>query len=887
MNAERWERIEEVCWTALDVPEERRAAFLAEECGDDEELLAAVRALLGEMERDPAFLEEPLVELHHATPPDGSDGSRRIGPFRVVRELGRGGMGEVYLGVREGDDFRVPVAIKIIRRGMDSDDVLERFRLERRILAGLRHPNIAQLLDGGVTDDGRPYFVMEYVDGERLRDYCDRQGHTIGRRLRLFQSICAAVQHAHQRLIVHRDLKPSNILVTTEGVPKLLDFGIAKVLTPEGEAEALVKTRTGVRVLTPVYAAPEQLRGEEPTTSTDIYGLGILLFELLTGARPYGDETTGAMELERRILQEPPLRPSTIPGRAALSGDLDNIVLKALAKEPERRYSSAAAFAEDIERHLDGRPVRARAPTLRYRAERFIHRNAAAVSLSAVVFASLVAFAAQAQLQSRRLTEERDKAREVSGFLLETFGATGADQAAGDTVTARELLDRQSEALRTTYADRPVLQAEMMHVIAEGYERLNLLDEAEQWAREALALRRESLGSRHADVAATLNVLGWVRQSAGDRDEARGLLEESISIYRDAGRSEQGRMSRALNDLGIVYEAFSDLEGARALFEEALEYRRATLGPSHRSVGITANNLAANHYLRGDYDAAIEAGEEAVAALQASLGPDHQRSIVAQSNLAIFAGRGGDLAAAERVYRDLVERHTRLAGPNGPARITVLRNLATVLRGQGEHAEALEVLREVQRVQEATLDANHPNRAVTLVSIGLTLSESGDAVRAIPRFEDALEIFDIAYGGAHRDMIDPLWGLGRAHQRLGAMAEAETALRESLDMAERTLGTEHPRTSTILGWLSDVRFELGAHDEALALSERAYRIVLGALPADHPQLHHARLALAEAFVRVGDSAAVDSLIALSRPGLEAGEGDDAARQRLEDLLARR
>ncbi len=888
MNPGRWERIEQICWAALDQAPEAREAFLERECGMDADLRHEVEGLLLELAARPEFLEQPVVRLPELADAESVDTTRHyIGSYRLVRELGRGGMGEVHLAMREGADFEVTVAIKVIKRGMDTDEVLQRFRLERQMLASLHHPNIAQLMDGGVTTDGRPYFVMEYVEGTPITEYCDRAQLPVPQRLRLFQLICAAVQHAHQKLIVHRDLKPGNILVTPEGIPKLLDFGIGKVLATNPTLEHLPTTRADVRLLTPGYAAPEQVRGESPTTETDVYGLGVLLFEMLTGRRPFEGHRESQPEIARAICEDAPSRPSAIAGRRELAGDLDNIILKALSKERERRYPSAAAFSEDVGRYLDGQPIAARPSTLTYRTSRFLRRHVWGVAVASIAAVSIIGFAVMALVQSRRAAEERDMAREVSSFLLETFGATGADRAAGDTVTARQLLDRQAEALRTTYANRPELQAQMMHVVAEGYERLNLLDDSERLAREALAIRRRVLGDRDPDVAASLNLLGWVRQSAGHSDEAKDLLEESVAIFRGAGRAERGRLSRALNDLGIVFDAFGEHDASLVLFEEALEYRRATFGPNHRSVGITANNLAAALYRQGDYAGAVTAGQEAVAALGASVGPDHQRTIQAQSNLAVFHLVLGDLDGAERTYVDLLERQTRLSGPDNPVRANVLSNLGGVYMQRGNWVQAESALVEAIRIEELTLGTSHPELATSLSKLGSVRLTLYGPDSAIPVLERSLDILRNAYGDTHREMGSPLLHLGRAHREAGDHELWERFHREAVDVFERSLGSEHPRTAAARTQLGKTLLERGKAEEALVLVMEAHGYVVSAMPPEHALVHQSRLVMARIQLSLGDTVTADSLIGASRPGIEAGQGDENARQLLEELTSGR
>ncbi|MBL8187883.1 MAG: serine/threonine protein kinase, partial [Acidobacteria bacterium] len=438
MTPERWRKIESIFQTVVEKPKPERQQMLTQYCGNDTELRREVEALLSEDDTNDFddFIQAPIKDVARSLPQPNPDNyvGRNIGPYHVVKLLGQGGMGAVYLAERADAEFYRQVALKIVRRGMDSNFVLKRFRMERQILATLEHPNIAQLLDGGTTADGLPYFVMEYVQGQPLTEYCDSSGISLTERLKLFLFVCAAVQHAHQKLIIHRDLKPSNILVTAEGIPKLLDFGIAKLLDPALSPTPVTRTQTSMRLMTPDYASPEQVRGLPVTTASDVYALGVILFELLTGARPYQFETYSPAEIERAICDTEIERPSAlaermndeggrmnlvarlfhhssfIPHRSSLRGDLDNIVLMALRKEPERRYQSVEQLAEDIRCYLQGRPISARRESALYRTGKFVRRNKLAVAAATLVFFSLLGGIVTTTRAARIAESERARA---------------------------------------------------------------------------------------------------------------------------------------------------------------------------------------------------------------------------------------------------------------------------------------------------------------------------------------------------------------------------------------------------------------------------------------------------------------------------------------------
>lgn len=807
MTPDRWRLIEALCDEASDRTPSGRAAFLKAACNGDEELRSEVESLLRELEESPEFLERPVFGVRASGSAQTSDHvvGDSIGPYRLTAILGRGGMGEVYLAEREVADVKQRVAVKVIRRGLDSDEVLRRFRLERRILGNLHHPNIAQLIDASIAEDGRPYVVMEFVDGLPLVEYCDRERLGVDTRLQLMQTICGAVQHAHQHLVVHRDLKPRNILVSTDGAPKLLDFGIGKVLGPAPSLGTAVETAAELRLLTPEYAAPEQITGSQVTTATDVYALGILLFELLTGSHPYlrGDEDRS--EMENAVVNTLPERPSArVAGmseaaamargtgisqlRRRLSGDLDNIVLMALRKEPERRYASAAALAEDIQRHLDGLPVRARPDTLGYRTRKFVRRNAAAVIAVGAVFAALSATTAVTLVQSRRVAaaaaaaeRERDKALEVRGFLMEMFGATGADQAVGDTVTARGLLDLQTAQVKTAYAGKPGLQADMLEVLADGYDRLGLYPEAEPLAIEALRIRREMLGASHPDVASALNMVGWIAHELGRSNQAESLLSQSADIRRAAGSRAEGDLSRSLNDLGVVYNALRRPAEAESVLREALSIRRRVFTDAHRAVGITANNLAAAFYFQRKVDSALVVQDLAVRSLQQAVGPEHQRTVVALNNLAAFKRMSGKLEESEADYRRLAALQTRLQGRDHPVTARVLYALGTVLVDRPESAssdslssEAEGLFREALAAFEKRLGPSHQQVGETLHRLSGVVLRRGRAAESMQLSRRAVSVLRSSTSDSSQVVRFASLRLAAAYEALGQQASADS-----------------------------------------------------------------------------------------------------------------
>ncbi len=634
ITPERWPDLEALLDHALDLPPDERAAFLEAVRADDPDLLEEVREVLRAGDRARTLLQDSglLLRWQHELPevPDDEDdlAGTTVGRYRLLEEIGRGGMGTVYHTERADGAFEQTVALKLVRRGMNSVAVVRRFRHERQVLAGLDHPHVARLLDGGRSDDGRPYFVMELVRGEPITDWANRRRLGVAARLRLFGQICQAVAFAHRNLVVHRDLKPSNILITAEGHVKLLDFGIAKLLTPN-VAEATL-TQTGGLMLTPQYAAPEQLRGEAVTTATDVYALGVLLYELLAGQPPYRLATSSPAEWERVVGEVQPPRPSAAvtpeapathglpPDRLKrrLRGDLDTICLKALRKEPERRYASAEALGEDLGRHLAGLPVEARRDTAGYRMRKFMRRHRGAVAASAAVvvaFLSLVGFYTwQLAAERDRAQQEAATAEQVTAFLAGVFEGANPFEGGSEDVTALELLEQGVEQVDALDGE-PAVQTELLSVLGNVYSDLGRYDEARSLLERGLAQRRALWGAEHERIATNLNDVANVLVNAGAYAEAEPLFREVLARRRALHDGDHREVALSLNNLAAALEDREAEAEAEPLLREALAMWQRLLGEAHPGVAVSLNNLAGVLRKKGAYGEAEQLHREALA----------------------------------------------------------------------------------------------------------------------------------------------------------------------------------------------------------------------------------------------------------------------------------
>lgn len=802
MTPERWRQIQALFHQALALAPEKRAAFLGRASAGDAELRAEVVGLLAADESPPSILGAParvlaevIAEPENRPEPPGAI-EERIGPYRVLREIARGGMGRVYMAEREDGQYERRVALKLVRRDTDSEAVTQRFRAETRILASLAHPHIARLYDAGVSPDGHPYLVMEYVEGQPITEYCDENRLTVEERLRLFLQVCEAVRYAHRNLVVHRDLKPSNILVTRDGVAKLLDFGIAKLLAEdEGASPEGPLTRTGARVMTLEYAAPEQVRGDPVTTATDVYSLGVVLYELLTGKRPYALDPAHAFAAERTVLEQEPALPSAAAQpelRRRLRGDLDAILLRALRKEPEARYASPEALLEDIRRHLNGLPVAARRGTRIYRARKFIRRNRWPVAASALVLFSLVGGLGTALWQAERAERERDVAVRVSAFLEDLLGAPDPDALNDerlDTMRVSALLDRGAADVQASLAGQPHLQARMLHVLGRVYAGLGLYDRARPLLEQALALRRKVLGAEAPETVETMEALARVQFASGGYEASERLRRRVLEIrLRDPNGGGAAR-SAALAALGTSLQQKGEYDAAKQHYREAL----ALAGRAGDSLAVMngASELASLHHQLGEYDQAEPVLRRVVRIARAELGPRHPRVAQGLSSLASTLHYGGNLSAAEPMYREALAILEQAYGPEHPQVSLGLQNLATLYDERREFARSEPLYRRSLAIDRKRLGSRHPDVGFTLRNLGLMLYESGDYAAAEPVLREAQAIFQASLPDDHLYTAATDGSLGRVLLAQGRTDAAEPLLSSALARLARLLPEDH------------------------------------------------------------------------------------------------
>jgi serine/threonine-protein kinase len=949
-------KLDSVLLRALELSDDERERFLDETCERDTDLRRAVQRMLEDCEAEDLLLQPgagasgPLWEAlarDYSTAAFVFEPGERVGAYRVVRVLGRGGMATVYLAERADGQFEQAVALKVLDIARDFDALAARFAQERRILARLEHPNIARLIDGGATRTGQPYVVMEYVDGEPIDRYCDRLRLDIEERIRLFADVASAVQYAHGHLIVHRDIKPSNILVSADGEPKLLDFGIAKLLDAENAAPV---TRSALHPMTPEFASPEQVRGELLTTASDVYQLGYLLYHLLTGGSPYATDRRNVAAIIQAICSVEPARPSssiltrtvgeadaardaataraTTPERLRrrLSGDLDNILLTALRKDPGRRYPSVVHLSEDLRRHLAGLPVTARSPTLGYRGLKFAGRHRAGVAGALLVSLAVIGGLAATAWQARQTAREAMRAAEVRDFLVSLFESVGPDKTLGETVTAKEILDRGAERLDSGLAEIPVLRAEMLGVVGRMYTELGLYREArplleeaqatlhsagqqnttvlaqsaedlatvfyeqgeyeaaERASREALAIRRQRYREEPGELSMSLLKLGAVLNMRGQAEEAEPLYLEGLDIDRQTGNEEL--LASHLSDYGVFLFKSTRYDEALPVGEEALRLQRKLYGAEHTLVATSLLNLSAAHVEVGDYETAEKLLRECLAMRRKLLGDQHPYVATALNNLGHLLQKAGRLDEAEDAHRQSLAIRRTALGDSHPEVANTLNSLGIVQYFGARYNEAAETFEQVLPIWRESYGATHPNVLSALNNLGASRREAGDFAAAEDVLRETLALRREVFGESHQAVAQSFNNLALVLAKQGKNAEAETLIRDAVAMWRLTMGDEHPDVGDGLQSLGGFLLDQGRCPEAEPLFRESLAIRERVLDPAAPLLASVRLYLGECLAKLGRSAEAELLLVESLPVLIDRWGADAEiTQRAEKALA--
>jgi serine/threonine protein kinase len=784
-------------------------------------------------------------------------------------------MGEVYLAERADAEFDQKVAIKVVHGGPLSRGVQSRLKIERQILAQLDHPNIAHLLDGGTLPDGTAYIVMEYIDGLPIDEYCNSNRLDVAARLRLFQTVCEAVHYAHQNLIVHRDLKPPNILVTAAGIPKLLDFGIAKLLDEQHVGNhTLAVTHADLRIMTPDYASPEQIRGQIITTSSDVYVLGVLLYRLLTGSGPFVIRSTRLTDIERAICEtDPPIASVALISddspaahavsaarnttasrlRRALKGDLDNIICMAMRKEPERRYGSSQQMARDIQRYLEGKPVIARRDTLQYRTGKFVRRHWLPVTAGVSVLALIVSFATTTYVQSQRIAAERDRvaeqreraerererAEEISMFLVNLFKLSDPEENRGNQITARELLDSGAKRLQSALQDQPTTKAALLETVAAVYDSLGQYQEALPILQQSLTLQSSSRDRTRMD---TLLEQGRALSGTGDLRGAEAPLEEALHLSQTEFGATSRESGRAMWELGRLRHKQGQFGDAKGLYMRSLDILEDTQAPP-TDVSALLDDLAQVYAREQQWTLAKQTYERALDVDRRVLGEDHPRVAMHLHNLAVVAQNTGDLQKAEALYRDAIRRKERAYGAQDAQTAAAKGNYGSLLQREGRLEEAEPLLRSALALTLAQYGPNHNYVGYARVSLAMLLHDEGN------------------------------------------LKDAESEYRQALAVYDKSLPPNHQWRAAALMHLARLLVDHGHPEEALARSDESLKIWTVSSPASNPSTAQAHAVHAYALSALGRTPeSVDELTAAIPALLKARGPDDPAVLRAQNWL---
>lgn len=819
-NKKNWYEIEPLIDTAMLLNKNDRLPYLKKKCGENEELYREAEKFLKSIEKadENEFLESglqshlSLIRRLHSTREDSGNHTHLKGtviwPYKLKECIGEGGMGTVFLAERVDGEFDQKVAFKFLRHGSFSPSVKERFKLEKYILSRLNHPNIAKLYDGGVTREGAPYIIMEYVEGVPVDTYCNRHNLSLLQRLHLFVDICRSVQYAHSQLIIHRDLKPKNIYVTPGGQIKILDFGIAKLLDTDLDVAAAQQTRYGQYLASFQYAAPEQLTAGNSSTATDVYVLGLLLFELITGTKPFDLFNKSLKKAEQIIQHEQAPKPGLFTNETigTISDDLDAIALKALRKEPDQRYQSVLELLEDINRFLQHLPVHAKKGSLQYKMKKFVRRQALPIAFSFIIVSLLAGFTI---VYTLGITQERNevqlqaqKAGEVTAFLIDLFETDNPSGFAGETINIKDLLAHGEERIENLNG-HPEIQAQLLDATGQVYHRLGLYEPSERLLQRAFELRRKLYSLIHPETVASIDNLGLLMIGQGDYAAADSLLKLAWEIRENHLNPHNQAAAITLSNLALATRRLGRHNEAESLYRRSYQIRREHLGRDHP---LTLENLSslgtALHY-QAEYHETEKIFRDVLEKRQNLFGPAHPDIAMSLNNLGALLMNRGRFNEAERLFREALDMRSELYGEEHPRVALTLNNLAIALRDQGLYSSSLRFFEQALEMRVKLLGNEHVDTAITKFSFArlMLLTEQPDS--ALTLYWQALHTFHNQLSENHSYHARTLVGIGSSYSALDNLAAAEQYFGDGIRMVQKI----HPESS--LEWAL-VQIDYGA-----------------------------------------------------------------------------
>lgn len=898
MEHTNWDKIETIIDEALKLPASRRETYIEQECGDNPVLKSEVTLMLESIFQSEGWLENPgdykeiFVEdisndLDQLTSQRELIGVE-VGSYSVKEKLGEGGMGAVYLAERSDGAFEHRVALKVIRRGSATQSNIQRFEQERNILASLSHPGIARLFDGGITEDGFPYLIMEYIDGRPIDEYCKEERLSLNERIDLFKNVLKAVRHAHENLIVHRDLKPANILVTKKRQVKILDFGISKILEPNPSAPL---TQNRARLLTPRYAAPEQVRQQPVTTSTDLYALGVIFYRLLAEVHPFDFSNISQYETEQKILNEEPEAPSSKVQSSSpvlahkLRGDLDAIALKAIRKETNQRYRVANEFLDDLQRYQQNLPVSACRDSAKYRSRKFLKRHKSAIGIAAGIVIMIISFATfytwQITQERNQARIEAEKAKEISSFLTEIFQTRNPMYEPGGTPSAVTLLEGGENRIQEL-EQQPAVQAQLLNVIGRAYQSLGQFQKAESLLvksleirkeiyppthpelgtgfsslaslfgktgnfskagslhSKALNIRRASLGNSHLLTAESLNNLGVVNTNVGKYETADSTFQEALTIYRRTTGNNEEKIARVLSNRGSIYRELGNYGKAETLFREALEIWKDTHGDIHPSTAEGYNDLALVHNHMGNIKTADSLYQKALAIKKELYPASHPSISHTLDNIGVMYGKEGDLEKAENYLLKALEMRRKILADDAPKLAASFNNVGRLYKEMGNYKQAEHYLNKALEIDKKIYGPDHPYVGGDLKNLGHVFKSLDDLETSKNYFNRALTIFQEVLPPSHRYITETQFSLGDILIKLHKPADARAVLESLLNTQQENLPEGHVETARTKLLLGIIYSELDLHKDARIFLRESYKILKVQKEEPLPYLQQAR-----------------------------------------------
>lgn len=826
-----WDKVETILDKALDLPTDKRAAFIEKECGGNTKLKQEVELILTSISDSEGWLENPTEykeEFYSEVAEDLEQISvqesligEEIGAYTIVEKVGEGGMGSVYLAERTGGDFKHRVAIKLIRNTHATEQNIKRFRQEKRILANLNHPSIAQLYDGGRTESGIPYIIMEYVDGVPITEYCITNNCTIDQKIELFKQVLEAIQNAHENLTIHRDLKPDNILIDQSGNVKILDFGISKLLEDDQDS---LQTKTGSHLLTPRYASPEQIRQEPVTTATDLYSLGVVLFKLFTNTDPIDLTDLTGYQAGQAILNKDPAKPSekvfNLHLKKKLQGDLDAIVLKAIRKEPESRYRGANDFINDLEHFHAGLPVSAREDSLQYRTQKFFKRHKQGITVAVGILTLIVALTG---FYTYQITHERnvaqleaEKSQEITSFVIGLLEENYPQNSQGDTITVRQILDKSVSEIQTLDKS-PEVKAKLLQVIGHAYNSVGEPQKAKPLLGRSISIL-DSINVANVDMAHTYNVSGIITRDLGKLDSAQYFMQRAVDMLRNLEKKNIPKYPKALKNLAYVMRVQSDYEQASALVEEALKIERKLYEAPDVNIAETVYILASiNRYL-GNYEEALQYQMNSLEMIEEITSGPHPGIVANLSNIAVLYGIMDSRDSSKIYFRKALKMAEALYGPNHPEVANLSSNMSSIYIDEKKYDSAEVLINRALDITRQTSGEHNPLNGNYINNYGKLYFQKGEFSKADSVYQIAQQVFEESYAPNHPEIANMIQNRADAAFALDDLSKAKRLQTQSLKIRMENFNMDHPKVQYNLGVLINIYQKLNQPAKADSLS---------------------------------------------------------------------